>query len=73
MKLLNEVTYEKQIAQWKEKYVIQNEEYNKKLRDIQSDRTLSFNPAEFVELEKKIFHMEQTKKFLNNTKEAVPT
>ena len=70
MKLLNEVTYEKQIAQWKEKYVIQNEEYNKKLRDIQSDRTLSFNPAEFVELEKKIFHMEQTKKVLEQYKRS---
>lgn len=70
MKLLNEVTYEKQILQWKEKYAIQNEEYNKKLRDIQIDRTPSFNPAEFVELEKKIFHMEQTRKVLEQYKRS---
>ena len=70
MKLLHEVTYEKQVSQWKEKYTIQNEEYNKKLRDILIDRTLSFNPAEFVELEKKIFHMEQTKKVLEQYKRS---
>lgn len=68
IKQLNELSWEEIEAQWQEKYKIQNEEYNKKLREIQLEKTVSFNPAEFVELEKNIFSLEQRAKVLQQYK-----
>jgi len=68
MRHIDGVSYEELENKWREKYRVQNEEYNQKLREIQIDKSVSFNPAEFVELEKKIFSMEQTKKVLEQNK-----
>lgn len=68
IKQIDEVSYAELESKWKEKYGLQNEEYNQNLRDIQVDKSVSFNPVEFVELEKKIFSMEQTRKVLEQYK-----
>ena len=68
IKQIDEVSYVDLESKWKGKDRLQNDEYNQKLREIQVDKSVSFNPAEFVELEKKIFSMEQTKKVLEQYK-----
>lgn len=68
MSYIDGVSYEELENKWREKYRVQNEEYNQKLREFQIDKSVSFNPVEFVELEKKIFSMEQTKKVLEQNK-----